>query len=65
MTHFLCPHFLSDPQQYEEAEGFWLKHREELVREVGQADRWKSPHYTTTFVERDTVPRWQSDLQRR
>jgi hypothetical protein len=51
MTHFLFPHFLSDPQQYREAEGFWLKHWEELVGDVGQADRWKSPHYTTTFVD--------------
>ncbi len=27
-----------------------MKTWEELVRNLGQADRWKAPHYTTTFV---------------
>lgn len=51
MAHFLFPDFLSDPQQYQEAEEFWSKHWGELVRDVGQLDRWKAPHYTTTFVD--------------
>ena len=70
MAHFLFPNFLSDPQQYQEAEEFWLKNWEELVQDVGQADRWKAPHYTTTFVDgtpcRDGDPIFSAvDLARR
>jgi hypothetical protein len=70
MAHFLFPDFLSDPQQYQEAEEFWSKNWGELVRDAGQADRWKAPHYTTTFVDgtpcRDGDPIFSAvDLARR
>jgi hypothetical protein len=51
MSHFLFPDFLDDPQQYQEAEEFWLRTWKELVREAEQANQWKSPHYTTTLVD--------------
>jgi hypothetical protein len=51
MAHFLFPDFLTDPQQYEQAEGLWLKTWKELADEVGQAQLWQAPFYTTTFVD--------------
>jgi hypothetical protein len=51
MSRFLFPDFLNDPQQYHEAEGLWLKAWKELADEVGQAQLWESPFYTTTFVD--------------
>ncbi len=51
MASFLFPDFLNDPQQYQQAEALWLKTWKELVDEVGQAQVWQVPHYTTTFVD--------------
>jgi hypothetical protein len=51
MANVFFPDFRNDPEQHREAEELWLKTWTELVREVGQADQWKAPHYTTTFVD--------------
>jgi hypothetical protein len=50
-THFFFPNFLSDAREYRQAEEFWLKNWGELIRDAGQDQLWKSPAYTTTFVD--------------
>ena len=42
--------FLSDPQQYAQAEAFWRDLWEQMGRLTGQRDEWKHPWLTTTFA---------------
>lgn len=51
MDHFYFPDFLSEPEQYQQAQDLWLRAWNELVAEAGQASLWQVPLYATTFVD--------------
>lgn len=50
-TRYLFPDFLNDPEQYRQAEELWLKTRNALVEEVGQARLWQPPFLATSFAD--------------
>ncbi len=43
MPKFYYPQFLSDANQYAQAEAFWQQKWEEVVRKAGQTHRWRWP----------------------
>jgi hypothetical protein len=51
MTVFLYPNFLTDQNEYEQAESRWRHLWDELVRRVGQQHLWKSPWLNTRCAD--------------
>jgi hypothetical protein len=51
MAKPLFPNFLNDPNEYRQAEALWRERWDELVRRVGQGQKWRTPWLTTTFAD--------------
>ncbi|MGH7172351.1 MAG: hypothetical protein ACRELG_18905 [Gemmataceae bacterium] len=49
MGDYLFPHFLSDPQEYSQAESLWRERWDDLLRRVGQERLWETPWANTCF----------------
>jgi hypothetical protein len=49
MAELLYPQFLSDVNQYMQAEAYWRKAWDELVRSSGRADEWHTPWLDNCF----------------
>jgi hypothetical protein len=50
MVDYLFPHFLSDPQEYEQAESLWRERWRDLLRRVGQEGLWDVPWSNVYFA---------------
>ena len=46
---YLFPNFLTDRQQYQDAETLWKRRWDGLVRHLGESELWESPWLATTF----------------
>jgi len=55
MVDYLFVHFLSEPQEYKQAEVFWREQWDELVRRVGQEWLWKTPWINTSSVKETPI----------
>lgn len=51
MVRYLFPNFLTDAQEYEQAEAIWREHWDDLVRRLGQEWLWEHPWLNTTFAD--------------
>ena len=50
MADYLFPDFLSDPQQYQQAEALWRERFGDLIRRIDQEGLWESPWLNTHFA---------------
>jgi hypothetical protein len=51
MVKYLFPNYLTDSQEYEQAEALWRERWDDLVRRLGQEWLWESPWLNTTFAD--------------
>src|SRR5262249_34699842 len=50
MGPFLFPNFLQDANEYQQAEALWRHHWDEVVRQAGEAEWWKTPWLDTALL---------------
>lgn len=51
MTKILFPNFLTNPNEYAQAEKYWQERWDALVKLAGQEGEWKAPWLQTTFAD--------------
>jgi hypothetical protein len=56
MPKLLYPSFLSDPNEYQQAEAYWQKMWALVLRRAGQTEEWQSPWLTNRYADGTPCP---------